>query len=66
MGELTDAERSEVFGDDASLDRLAMAYAIGGMLTFDSARSGLALGWLLRATTLVDEIDRTRAIPCSV
>ena len=33
-----------------------MAYAIGGMLTFDSERSGLAAGWLLTATRVLDEI----------
>jgi predicted ATPase len=53
---LTDAERSEIFRDDASRDRLAMAYAIGGMLTFDSERSGLAADWLLTASALLDEI----------
>jgi predicted ATPase/DNA-binding SARP family transcriptional activator len=53
---LTDAERTEIFRDDASRDRLAMAYAIGGMLTFDSERSGLAVGWLLTATTVLDQI----------
>ena len=53
---LTDAERAEIFHDDASRDRLAMAYAIGGMLTFDSERSGMAAGWLLNATALLGEI----------
>ena len=53
---LTDAERAEIFHDDASRDRLAMAYAICGMLTFDSERSGMAAGWLLNATALLGEI----------
>jgi predicted ATPase/DNA-binding SARP family transcriptional activator len=54
--ELTDAERSEAFGDGVALDRLAMAYAIGGMLTFDSPRGELAVGWLLTADSLVPGI----------
>ena len=53
---LTDAERAEIFHDDGSRDRLAMAYAICGMLTFDSERSGMAAGWLLNATALLGEI----------
>ena len=53
---LTEAERAAIFRDDASRDRLAMAYAIGGMLTFDSERSGLAAGWLLTATSLLEKI----------
>ena len=53
---LTDAERTEIFSDDASRNRLAMAYAFGGMLTFDSERSGLAGDWLLTATTVLDQI----------
>ena len=53
---LSDAERTEIFHDDVSRDRLAMAYAIGGMLTFDSERSGLAADWLLNATRLLNEI----------
>jgi predicted ATPase/DNA-binding SARP family transcriptional activator len=56
IDELTDAERTEIFRDDASRDRLAMAYAIGGMLTFDSERSGLAADWLLTATTVLEQI----------
>ena len=53
---LTDAERAGLFRADAARNRLAMAYAIGGMLTFDSERSGLAADWLLKATALGDEI----------
>ena len=53
VGDLTDAERSEVFGDGASVDRLAMAYAIAGMLTFDSPRSEMAVDWLLTADSLI-------------
>ena len=53
---LTDAERTEIFRDDVSRNRLAMAYAIGGMLTFDSERSGLAADWLLTATTVLEQI----------
>ena len=53
---LTDAERAGIFRDDASRNRLAMAYAIGGMLTFDSERSGLAADWLLAATAVHDQI----------
>ena len=53
---LTDVERAEIFHDDGSRDRLAMAYAICGMLTFDSERSGMAAGWLLNAAALLGEI----------
>ena len=53
---LTEAERSAIFHDDAARDRLAMAYAIGGMLTFDSERSALAAGWLRNAAALLDQI----------
>ena len=54
---MTDAERSAIFRDDVSVNRLASAYAIGGMLTFDSERSALAGGWLQKATALLAQID---------
>ena len=54
---MTDAERTATFRDDVSVNRLASAYAIGGMLTFDSERSALAGGWLQKATALLAQID---------
>jgi tetratricopeptide (TPR) repeat protein len=64
VGELTDAERSETFGDEAARDRLAMAYVIGGLMTFDSPRSATGVDWLLTASSLdaqiVEETGRDR------
>jgi predicted ATPase/DNA-binding SARP family transcriptional activator len=60
VDELTDAERSEIFDRGAAQEQLAMAYAMGGLLTFDSPRSETAVGWLMTAHSLMGRIvDRT-------
>jgi tetratricopeptide (TPR) repeat protein len=58
VGELTEAERGEVFAGQGAQDRLAMAYAMGGMLNFDSPRSELAVDWLLTAHSFIARIVR--------